>query len=271
MYPPAVGVGADPKFHICHSTVVAYHPDWGLDDEFRPLTDEEKRRATDKKGPGVDESPRSDGVMQAGDGKLLAMQLNKNDGTDYAIAKPGIHFKSVDSPLEQRETYTALSGMKDAGLTQFLRQNPIGDIAFVREAYTPDRRRIMGSYRRPDRFMTLAYGEPVGGWGQQLTPGETFGVALTARNRSEHLKMVFVHELGHHVLNVLGKAGWEIVDSALAERSRHISLYASARDDYFSESLVASVYHPEALMSYDRVGYDMVQAVLKLTKVGGGE
>jgi SPP1 gp7 family putative phage head morphogenesis protein len=221
---------------------------------------------------GVGEpSVKDNGTPQAANGKLAGMQPNKSNATDYAIAKPGTHFRSVDSPLERSETYTALSGMKDAGLVPFLRQNPIGDIAFVREAYTPDRRRIMGSYRRYDRFLTLAYGEPVGGWGQELKPGETFGVALTARNRKEHLKMVFVHELGHHVLNVVGKAGWEIIDNALAERRRHISLYASTRDDYFSESLVAFVYHPDVLMSYDRVGYDMVQEVLKLTKIGGGE
>jgi hypothetical protein len=77
--------------------------------------------------------------------------------------------------------------------------------------------------------------------------------------------MTLVHELGHHIHNILEQVDIEMYLSTMrANRLAGGTLYAQkSRREYFAESFALYVYQHEALLGRDPSGYGMIESALK--------
>jgi hypothetical protein len=115
-------------------------------------------------------------------------------------AKPGIHYKAVDSELARERTGEVLSALNRREILQVLETNPIENIAIRR---TGDKQ-ISGEYDWRRRTIVLNAARKMGiHYGADFRPGSSYSMSSATSDRMDSLRRSLLQETAHHVENSL--------------------------------------------------------------------
>jgi hypothetical protein len=183
---------------------------------------------------------------------------------EYERAQAGVHFGQWRAAPEANRR-TVLRGLGRAGLLDWLKDNPLGDISVVRSlrdefgpfhgVYDPISANIWLSLERPDIKQPLVWGE--------------IGTVSAIRNNPNAAAQVsLVHETSHHILTILER----LMGVPLEDRIRVVwnrANYVSGRagvnwKEYFCETHCAYVYLRDKLQAQDPVGYNLINEIRRM-------
>ncbi|GIW33808.1 hypothetical protein [Meiothermus sp.] len=163
---------------------------------------------------------------------------------EYERPKAGVHFRQWRATSEANRK-TVLRGLSRAGLLDWLKDNPLGEIRVVQSLYD-ESGSFHGVYNPVVASIRLSLERP--DIGQQPAWGELHTVSAIANNPNAAAQISLLHETGHHILTVLGRQ----MGSALEDKIRKVwnqANYVSRRasvnwKEYFCETHCAYVYLP---------------------------
>lgn len=176
----------------------------------------------------------------------------------------GVQFMEGDSSLPVVQTRRVYRALNQAGVTQYLRQNPLKELS-IENLAQPTKGFLAGQYDELEKRLALHSSRPPGSFGQPLKPKTLEAFSQTAPDALQALKYSLIHEVGHHLLTDLRtRQGWlERLEQAYAQGNR-ISIRAGFNyEEYFCECFAAHTFNPSALQALDPVGYAIIEDVKK--------
>jgi hypothetical protein len=143
----------------------------------------------------------------------------------------------------------------------FLARHPLGRLEFSSGALEDGWR---ASYDLAVADLIVNTDRPANSYGYEFVPSDLPTVSAAGQIYLEALQRSFYHELGHHVLNILGPQA-EAAIAALMRTRRAAPVSWRARrepSEYFSETFAAYRFEP-SLADRDPEGYDVIEALLR--------
>lgn len=185
-----------------------------------------------------------------------------NDQQHHERPRSGVQFASASGELNQREQQSVLRGIQSAGLLDFLRREPLGDIEFKS---IPD----SGRYFWPSRRLQINTNRVPDSYGEAFDPDHHWSISALGGNRLDAMRRSLVHELGHHLLWIGGHDVQSLASQAFSQNAgQRISLYANMDwSEYFCETLAAYAFHRAALRKRDPIGYGTIVKVREVLKI----
>jgi len=120
---------------------------------------------------------------------------------EYERPKAGVHFNQWRATSEANRR-TVLRGLSRAGLLDWLKDHPLGEIRVVQSLYD-ESGPFHGVYNPANASIWLSLERP--DIGRQPAWGELSTVSAIANNPNAAAQISLIHETGHHILAVLGR------------------------------------------------------------------
>ncbi|RIH89456.1 hypothetical protein [Calidithermus roseus] len=187
---------------------------------------------------------------------------------EYERPKAGVHFSRWRATSEANHR-TILRGLSRAGLLNWLKDNPLGEIRVVQSLYD-ESGPFHGVYNPADASIRLSLERP--DIGQQPAWGELNTVSAIADNPNAAAQISLVHETGHHILTVLGRQMGSALEDKIRKawnQANYVSGRASVNwKEYFCETHCAYVYLRDELQVKDPLGYNLIREIRRMIGTG---
>lgn len=175
----------------------------------------------------------------------------------------GRHVEEFRSALPEAPTKAVLAPLvEDQNLLAFLGRHPLGRME-ISESLTDSK--WHGLYHPLTRTLVVNGFRFPTSYGAEFGSPDLTSVSAAGRNRIEAIQRSLYHELGHHLLDILGPgAVHEVQMLRRTGRTYPVSQRARAGPlEYFAETYAA--YRFEAtLADRDPEGYHMIEALLRI-------
>jgi hypothetical protein len=182
--------------------------------------------------------------------------------------------KSIESILDERETYRLLNIVKQIGLAAWLEQNPFHKLEFLSKVFLYEQE-VHGVYSYKNQIAIIGTSRDSFDYGHDLNWGKISKLSLTSKTVFQSVQFTFLHELGHHLHAFLYlQQPIEFDMSMRMVRTNAVSQYAKTpnrRVEYFAETFVAWVLYRTELLIFDEFGYGMMQRALRTLLLEVGE
>jgi hypothetical protein len=154
---------------------------------------------------------------------------------------------------------------KDIGVSDWLEQYPLSRLE-LRETVLNKGRPVNGVYSFKQKSLRASTTRERNQYGYPFEWQRVNSVSSTAETQFLSIQITLVHELGHHIHNMLGITDRTYFDATL----RFVFLqggtnYANLDNiEYFAESFALYVYYPTELLVKDPQGYGMIEKTLEI-------
>jgi hypothetical protein len=152
----------------------------------------------------------------------------------------------------------------EIGVADWLERHPFSRLEIMHQVWD-EGVAVNGVYFFQDRLLKIATTRAKSEYGQRFEWQRVYSVSSTAETQIEATQMTLVHELGHHIHNIL--AGLD--EQHFLETTRTVFLrggttYSKQNPlEYFAESFALYSYFPTELLVKDVDGYVMIEGVLE--------
>jgi hypothetical protein len=136
--------------------------------------------------------------------------------------------------------------VENMGAADWLKANPLTRLEFEREVVL-DGISMNGVYSFTDRVLQIATSRDrdLGEFGKDFIWNQVHSVSVTGQTPTESIQRTLVHELGHHVHNILGEVDLaEFNKTIRVNWLRGGTVYArTSYQEYFAETFAMYVFH----------------------------
>gem|GEM_PF-1478846 len=162
---------------------------------------------------------------------------------------------------DQLERLTGI--FKDIGVDEWLEQNPLNRLELSKEVLD-DGVAVNGIYSFTNKTIQVATARDKREYGRAFEWQRVYSVSSTAQTPFEAIQRTLVHELGHHVHNVLRRLNEpQFVQTQRANFLQAGTVYGKRNPlEYFAECFALYVYFPDPLERKDPSGYVMLEKAL---------
>ena len=183
---------------------------------------------------------------------------------EFEKAKEGTHVLEISGSKSSRFKKDIMRGIQLAKLLPLLKSAPIKRLNFEL-GLIDDEGDYSGAYFPQIRKVVINQKREPESYGQTFIAGQVQAVSFAGKDLKAAMQRTFIHELGHHMLNVVPAKTRLEMENLLRASSKHskpISERAKASwSEYFCETHAACVYHKQSLLKYDLLGYNTVVKV----------
>ncbi|WP_119356445.1 hypothetical protein [Meiothermus granaticius] len=183
---------------------------------------------------------------------------------EYERPKAGVHFSQWRATSEANRR-TVLRGLSRAGLLDWLKDNPLGEIRVVQSLYD-EFGPFNGVYNPANASIRLSFERPE--INQKPIWGELDTVSTIAGNPNTAAQISLVHEAGHHILTVLGRQMGPALEDKIRKvwnQANYVSGRASVNwKEYFCEVHCAYIYLQNELQVKDPLGYNLIREIRRM-------
>jgi hypothetical protein len=172
---------------------------------------------------------------------------------------------------DQRRINEIIQIVEDIGAADWLKAHPLARLEFEREVLL-DNISVNGVYSFADQVIQIATGRErhLGEFGKEFVWEQVYSVSVTGQTPAESIQRTLVHELGHHVHNMM-----KIANLAEYEKTYRVNrltggtAYAKKSPrEYFAETFALYIFHNANLSSKDVQGYGMIEKALFIVGLG---
>lgn len=157
------------------------------------------------------------------------------------------------------------SRVKDPGLLEFLKKNPIGEFNFAPKTGAGGN----GAYSKSNNRLQIGFDRDPSKYNKTYVAGKTFSVSQLAKTKIGAIAGTMTHEIGHHVwhrmsdgMRANAASTWQKLGDRTLTRYGRVSA-----SEHFSESFAAYFARPKLLKKESPEAYRMVRRALKETGI----
>jgi hypothetical protein len=193
------------------------------------------------------------------------MSEHKHIKLEFEQIQSGVHAQNITTTLSKKRTRAILRVLNAAGLEEYLKHFPLGQIGFVvfedptlMAFYSPSTKTLLVNSQRANNT-----------FGTTFAAGRTETVSAGAATKDEALARSLLHEMGHHLFySSIFSTNLESEIRQAFETAKPISIRASRNwQEWLSECFTAFHFENLALQKHDPVGYAMIEQVRKELKL----
>jgi hypothetical protein len=157
---------------------------------------------------------------------------------------------------------------KEIGVSDWLEANPLSRLELTQQVFTDAGNPANGMYSFVFQTMHVATTRDVSEIRKVFDWQRVYSVSSTAQTPTEAIQRTLIHELGHHIHNLLQLRFLDVFKRTLAVNYlAGGTLYAQYnKQEYFAESFALYVFFQSELLQRDPVGHAMIEAAL--TRLG---
>jgi hypothetical protein len=162
---------------------------------------------------------------------------------------------------DQLERLTGI--FKDIGVDGWLERNPLSRLELSKEVLD-DGVAVNGIYSFVNQTIRVATARDKREYGRTFEWQRVYSVSSTAQTPFEAIQRTLVHELGHHVHNLLRRLNEpQFVETQRVNFLQAGTVYGKRNPlEYFAECFALYVYFPDPLERKDPSGYVMLEKAL---------
>jgi hypothetical protein len=170
--------------------------------------------------------------------------------------------KHIESP-PFKELHDILLIPEQIGLLQFLEQHPLERLRFA-DRVAVNASEVNGLYLFSAQEANINLTRNLQDFGQVYQKQNFWSISCLADTPSLAIQRTFVHELGHHVHQILRQLDISLFRSTMMiPTSDSLSQYGLGNPlEHFAESFAAHIFHRTELLLNDSLGYAMIERVL---------
>jgi hypothetical protein len=188
---------------------------------------------------------------------------------DYAAEIPSTPYaKEIATHLNQDHINRITRVIEEIGMSDWLEANPLSRLELTHQVVDEDKNQMNGMYSFTFQTIQVATMRNTSEYGKTFEWQRVYSVSSTGDTPIETVKRTLIHELGHHVHNILKLTYLESFKRTLA-----VNYFAGGtvysqhnKIEYFAESFALYVYFHDILRKFDPQGYGMIEAAL--TQIG---
>jgi hypothetical protein len=185
---------------------------------------------------------------------------------DYAAEIPSTPYaKEIATHLNQDHINRITRVIEEIGMSDWLEAHPLSRLELTHQVFSDRGTEINGMYSFNLKIMQIATTRRKSEFGQPFEWQRVFSVSSTGDTPLEATRRTLVHELGHHVHNILKEVNRQKYNQShqinwLAGGTQY-AMYSTT--EYFAESFALYVYQNTVLRDKNPETYDMMEQALK--------
>ncbi len=185
---------------------------------------------------------------------------------DYAAEIPRTPYaNALETHVGQDHINRLTQVFIDIGVAHWLEEHPFSRLELT-HAVMYRGQNVNGLYDFLQRTLKIATTRDSSEYGQTFEWQRAYSVSSTGKTPTETVQMTLVHELGHHIHNILGQTHRAYFNETLAMVFLQGGTTYAQKDhlEYFAESFALYVFYPTELLVKDPNGYGMIEKTLRL-------
>jgi hypothetical protein len=184
---------------------------------------------------------------------------------EYAAEIPHTRYaRAIITHFNQDHIDRLTKVFEEIGVALWLEQNPLTRLELTRKVVDEDEIEVNGLYSFKNKTIQVATERSTDEYHKVFEWQRVHLVSSTGQTPLEVLQKTLIHELGHHIHNILSLTDSEAFGKTLRTHflAGGTSYAQSSKYEYFAETFALYVFFRDELLKHDSGGHAMIEQAL---------